>query len=127
MQSQAKEYLLAIFKEFYKVAYVPDYCRTALVIQIPKLGKSHSINYSPIAVTTCLYKVFESMINERLLEYLEMRNVFAGIQCGCQKNKSTMDRLVRLESELRKDCVKRTHGVCLLRPGDCIRYDLEAW
>ena len=104
MPSQAKEYLLAIFNKFYKEAYFPDHCRPALVIPIPKPEKSRSIptNYKPIALTSCLSKVFEGMINKRLLEYVKMRNVFAGVQCGFRKNKSTMNHLVWLESEVRK-------------------------
>ena len=100
---QAKEYLLAIFNKYYKQAYFPDHCRTALAISIPKPGKkTHHINKLQVnSANKLICKVFECMINERLLEYLEMRNVFTGIQFGCRKNENTMDDLVRLKSEVR--------------------------
>ena len=120
MPTQMKEYLCRVLNKFYKQAYFPEEWRTAIIIPIPKPGKSHnkSANYRPIALTSCLCKIFERMINERLLEYLEMEGVFANIQCGCRKNKSTMDHLVRLENEVRKAFAREEHMVSVF-------FDLE--
>ena len=45
----------------------------ALIISIPKLGKDHfnPLNYRPIALTSCICKTVERMVNERLVWYLE--------------------------------------------------------
>ena len=58
------------------------------------------------------------MVNERLVEYLEMHGVFVTIQCGCRRNRSALDNLVRLESEVRK-CFDRSKQLVL------VFFDLE--
>ena len=120
MPTTGKEHLCRILNKFYKQAYFPEQWRTAIIIPIPKPGKSHNVsrNYRPIALTSCLCKIFERMINERLLEYLEMNGVFANIQCGCRNNKSAMDHLVRLENEVRKAFTPKEHMVSVF-------FDLE--
>ena len=40
----------------------------------------------------------ERMINTRLVEYLEMRNILDKVQCGSRKGRSTNNHLVRLEA-----------------------------
>ena len=92
----------------------------AIVVPIPKPGKSHSIstNYRPIALTSCLSKSFERVLNNRLLEYLEMYGMFSNVQCGCRRNRSAVVHLVRLESEVRKNFAFGEHMVSVF-------FDLE--
>ena len=46
------------------------------IIPIPKPGKdpAEPNNYRPIALTSCLYKTLERMINKRLTWFLESNN-----------------------------------------------------
>ena len=55
--------------------------RFATVIPIPKPGKDHAepTNYRPIALTNCLCKTMERMINKRLIWYLESTIFYHGI------------------------------------------------
>ena len=112
MLESGKINLCEIFNKFFKECFFfPEQWRVAVIVPIPKPGKSHnkSVTYRPIALTTCLCKTFERMLNERLVEYLEMNNIFAGIQCGCRRNKSSIDHLVRLESEVIKAFAIEVH------------------
>jgi len=77
---------------------------TSTVIPVPKPGKDTSdpSNYRPIALTSCICKVMERMINSRLVWYLERNKLISPMQCGFRKQRSTTDHLVRLESFFRE-------------------------
>ena len=95
--------LLDIYNYIWQSGNFPDYWSEATVIPIPKPGKDHSDpnNYRPIALTSCVCKTLERMINDRLVWYLESNNILTDIQCGFRKRRSTIDHLVRLESYIR--------------------------
>ena len=81
----------------------------------PKPGKDHSKsdNYLPIALTSCICKVMERMINNRLYDYLDMHGKFAAVQCGCRRKRSTVDHLVRLETVVRRAFAHNEHVVSM--------------
>ena len=118
MSEQTKEHLCKMYNKFYQHSYFPEQRKTAIII--PKPGKSHSVstNYRTIALTSCLCKTFERMLNKRLIDYLEMRGILASVQCGCRKNRCTMDHLARLENAIRNAFALREHIVSVF-------FDLE--
>ena len=77
MPDQEKEYLCKLLNKFFRESYFPEKWRMSNGVPIPKPRKSNdlSVNYRPIALTSCLCKLFERMINERLMEYLHMNNI----------------------------------------------------
>ena len=91
----------------------PNQWRTATVIAFPKPGKDHSDsnNYRPIALTNCIVKTLERIVNRRLYEYLIMHKKISPVQCGCRRNRSTTDHLVRLETSIRTAFVHREHMI----------------
>ena len=100
----AKEFLLKLYNRLWTDLYCPPQWNYAIVIPIPKPGKNHTdpTNYRPIALTSCLCKLFEKMINKRLIEFLENHKLLSRLQCGFRKNRSTIDHLIRLETYLKK-------------------------
>ena len=52
----------------------PESWELATIMPIPNPGKDHTepTNYRPIALTSCLCKTLERMINARLVWYLEI-------------------------------------------------------
>jgi len=116
----AKEHLLKICNRIWNSEYFPLQWQSAIIIPIPKPGKNHSspLNYRPIALTSCVCKIMERMINERLTDYLEMNKILSPVQCGCRRHRSTLDHLVRLESEIRRAFVRNEHVVSIF-------FDLE--
>ena len=78
----------------------PKIWSDATIIPIPKPGKDPTSpnNYRSIALTSCVCKTFERMVNERMVWYLESNNILTEYQSGFRKRRSTTDQLVRLES-----------------------------
>ena len=90
-----------IFSTVYGV--FPESWCLATIIPIPEPGKDHAepTNYRPIALTSCLCKTLERMINKRLVWYLESNNLIIKFQSGIRAESSTNDNLVRLETFIR--------------------------
>lgn len=78
--------------------------KQAIVISIPKPGKDSAVagNYRPIALTSNLCKVMEKMIVNRLYCVLESRGLIAPYQFGFRPGRSTLDALIRLETDVKK-------------------------
>ena len=112
--------LLGIFNHIWTTGDFPEDWRLATVIPIPKPGKDHAepTNYRPIALTSCLCKTLERMINKRLIWYLESNNLLSRYQSGFRAGRSTNDNLVKLETFIRDAFVKKEHVVAVF-------FDLE--
>ena len=91
-----------------------------MVIPIPKPGKDCSIpsNHRPIALTSCLCKSMERIINKRLVYFLESNNLLTPFQCGFRQGRSTLDHLVRMETIIRNALTASQHLVAVF-------FDLE--
>jgi hypothetical protein len=65
---------LKIFNDIWATGDFPPGWSEATVIPIPKPGKdtTDSGNYRPIALTSCLCKTFERLVNKRLVGFLEI-------------------------------------------------------
>ena len=113
--------LLDIFNKIWTSGVFPPSWREAVVVPIPKPGRdsSNPNNYRPIALTSCLCKTMERMVNARLVWQLESNEVFfVPTQCGFRKHHSTVDHLVRYETFIRNAFVRNEHVVSIL-------FDLE--
>ena len=85
--------LLGIFNHIWTAGDFHEDWRLATVIPIPKPGKdpAEPTNYRPIALTSCLCKTLERMINKRLIWYLESYNLLSRYQSGFRAGRSTND------------------------------------
>jgi hypothetical protein len=112
--------LLRLFNQIWETGDFPDTWREPTVIPVPKPGKDHTNpnNYRPIALTSCLCKTIESMINTRLVWFLESNGLLAESQSGFRHFRSTMDHLVSLESNIRNAFIRGEHIVSVF-------FDLE--
>ena len=89
-------------------------------VPIPKPGKdpAEPNNYRPIALTSCLCKTLERMINKRLTWFLESNNNISRFQYGFRSDPSTTANLIRLETFIRDAFIKKEHVVAVF-------FDLE--
>ncbi|MCU7801126.1 MAG: hypothetical protein KZQ70_13560, partial [gamma proteobacterium symbiont of Lucinoma myriamae] len=115
LPSSSLSILLNIFNQIWETGNVPKSWKEAIIIPIPKPGKDNTDpnNYRPIALTSCICKTLERMINERLIWYLELNNIITEFQSGFRKQRSTNDHLVRLETFIREAFIKKEHLVAV--------------
>lgn len=75
----------------------PIVFKHALIVPIHKAGDKKVVgNYRPISLLTTVSKVFERVINKRLVTYLEKNNLLSPNQFGFRKNKSTSEAVQKL-------------------------------
>ncbi|XP_077525665.1 uncharacterized protein LOC144137607 [Haemaphysalis longicornis] len=75
--------------------------KTALVTFIPKPGKSINIeNLRPISLTSCVGKLMETMVRDRLSDYLEVQHTFADTMHGFRPHRSAQDILLQLHRDV---------------------------
>ena len=120
LPQESLDLLLEIYNRTWTTGAFPDSWREATIIPVPKPGKDSTNpgNYRPIALTSCICKTFERMINSRLVWYLESQGLITNIQSGFRKQRSTTDHLVRLENFIRDAFIKKEHIVSIF-------FDLE--
>ena len=114
------ETLLNIYNYIWEEEIFPVEWKMATIIPIPKPEKDPMIcnNYRPIALTSCLCKIQEKMINERLIWYLETNHIINIYQSGFRKGRSTLDHLIRFETFVRDALIRNQHMVSVF-------FDLE--
>ena len=68
-----------------------------------KSNKDHTdpLSYRPIALTNCLCKILDCMLNTWYISYHEKSGILDRSQCGFRKHHSTMDPLVILDRYVR--------------------------
>ena len=112
--------LLSIFNHIWTSGHFPESWRRAEIIPIPKQGKDlkDPNNYRPIALTSCVCKTMERLVNSRLVWCLETKGLLTDLQCGFRQGRSTIDHLVRFETFIREAFVKKQHVLAIF-------FDLE--
>ena len=120
LPNSAVSVLLKVYNHVWESGCFPPSWREAVVIPIPKPGKDHldTGNFRPIALTSCLCKTMERMINARLMWSLESQGLLSEKQCGFRKNHSTLNHLVHFETFIRNAFIKKEHVLTIF-------FDLE--
>ena len=85
--------LLNIFNNIWETGQLPKDWTYATIIPIPKPGKdpAEPNNHRPTALTSCLCKTLERMINKRLTWFLESNNHISQFQSVFRTDRSTTD------------------------------------
>ena len=82
--------ILRLFNACLSMGYFPDGLKGSSVRMIPKKANAVRVeDFRPISLLETLGKVFERMLNERLMVYMESRNLYYDLQFGYRKGKGT--------------------------------------
>lgn len=90
--------LLWIFNASFNGADIPQTWRHAIVIPLLKAGKpaSEIASFRPISLTSCVVKLFERMITERLYNMAEQQQWIVNQQAGFRKARCCEDQVLKL-------------------------------
>jgi len=104
-------FILDTFNSLWSQHVFPEAWREAIIIPIPKTGKDvrDPYNYRPIALTSCMGKLLERMVVQRLSWHLERHHLLSDYQCGFRGGRSTVDHIVRLETDVRVSFKRHGH------------------
>ena len=89
-------YILAkLFKKCLKESCFPDCWKVSLVVPVFKnVGeRSAAKNYRPFSLVSVVSKVFEKLVNNRIVDHLEKCGLFSDFQYGFRSSRSTADLL----------------------------------
>ena len=94
----AKHKVLSFINRTWNESKVPSQWRTAKVTPVLKKGKPAGLpsSYRPISLTSCLGKIAERMVNNRLYHWLEENKILNKNQAGFRKKSRTEDQLFRM-------------------------------
>ena len=76
--------LAELFNKCLKESCFPDCWKVSLVVPVFKnVGeRSTAKNYHPVSLLSVVSKVFEKLVNNRIVDHLEKRDLFSDFQCG---------------------------------------------
>lgn len=98
MSSIARKLLLEMYNRTFLLYTIPDEWNKYLVFYIPKAEES--LKFRPISLASCLCKVFERMIVNRLNWFFEFNNLLPTSQFGLRRSKSCIDNLSILQTNI---------------------------
>ena len=109
----SKLFLLKIINKIWETGILPESWKVSLIIPVVKPNKdsSQATSYRPIALTSCVCKLMEKMINTRLVWHLETKGVLSPYQFGFRKNKSTLDPLLQLSNHIQQGFAKKLQTI----------------
>jgi len=87
--------LMLIFSQSFQCGKIPDSWKTAIVTPVFKKGLSCDVNnYRPISLTCVCCKIMESIIKQKMLDYLLHNKLISKHQHGFLSNHSTCTQLL---------------------------------
>ena len=91
-----RSYILdELFAKCVKESYFPDCWKVSFVAPVFKnvAERSTAKNYCPVGLLSAVSKVFEKLVNNRIVDHLEKCGLFSNLQYGFRSSQSTSDLL----------------------------------
>lgn len=101
LDSASVELLTKEANRVWNTGEVPDDWKLASVILIPKPGKPLAPeNLRPISLTSCVGKVIEHVIHNRISQYIESNDMFPYNMLGFRQGLSTQDAMLMIKHQI---------------------------
>lgn len=117
LSSQALQTLLRIFNQIWRTGEIPPAWKISQIKPLLKPGKAPTSlqNFRPIALSSCLGKILDKMVQVRIQWFLENNSILPECMSGFRKNRSTTDSVIDLVTfvEQQKALGKITSAVFL--------------
>jgi len=97
-----------------RVHNFPDKLKNAYIKAIYKKGdKTSESNYRPVSILPNISKIFERVIYNRLISFLERQSVFSDRQNGFRKGKNTIRAIYQAVSDVFSSLNKKKHTLAM--------------
>lgn len=108
LPEMGKSILVCLFNRFLSASFVPTQWKDVKIIPVPKPGvdRCSISSIRPIALLSCLCKVFHTIITRRIEWYFEKNLQFSDETVGFRRTRSCMDNLTRLVTRIQCNYTK---------------------
>ena len=102
LSPRAESEMLALINRSWSEGAVPSPWRIAEIVAIPKKGKplTEPSSYRPISLLSCVGKLAERLVQQRLQHWLEAAGKINPNQAGFRRGHSTLDQLARVTQSI---------------------------
>ena len=108
------EILALLFNRSFELGIFPTKLKLAKVLPIYKAdSKMDTSNYRPISLLSIISKIFEKVMYARIISFLNSENILYPHQYGFQKNKSTEQAIISIQSKI-VDAFERKENPCCI-------------
>ena len=84
-----------MINSFLDLGEFPNHLKQAFVVPIYKKGDiEEPNNYPPISITSALSKIFETVLKDQIVEFLNKKNLLSYSQFGFRSHFSSADALL---------------------------------
>lgn len=102
-------FLLKVFRKIFNVSlykqYYPTCWKTGMIVNLFKSGDStNTDNYRGLTINSCLGKLFNTILNNRLLRFLDTKKLICDNQIGFKKKARTSDHILIINTIFRRFC-----------------------
>ena len=107
-----KRVLHKLFNVSFLNHVVPNLWAKAIIKPIPKSSDKDPhvpVNYRGISLLSCIGKLYSNILNTRLNEFLESKNIIVDEQNGFRKNRSCEDHIFSLSSVINNRMLENKH------------------
>lgn len=104
-------HLLGLFGSCFSLGYVPQDWKLAHIILIHKPDKDpqEPSSYRPISLLSCVGKVMERIVKQRLNRHVGKNKLLPEYQAGFRQKRSTIDNLLQLKHNIELSLEKNRH------------------
>ena len=101
-QPELSYILVELFNKCLKESCFPGYWKVSSVVPVFKnVGeRSTAKNYRPVSLLSVVSKVFEKLVNNRIVNHLEKCGLFSDFQYGFRSSRSTADLLTTVSDRI---------------------------
>ena len=115
LSPENKIHLHHLFNTHLNNSFVPPQWKQSIIIPLLKPDKpaDDPSSYRPISLTSCLCKVMERILSNRIQWLLECKCLINREQAGFRRGCSTTDHITQLESHIKQDFSKKRSTVAV--------------